>query len=159
METKPVPSTAPIPPSAAGHTGQRGAGPGACRVHTELCVTLLSWHRRDNLHSRFTSSPQASLVLPHGPSWATTPPAPLHTPAHTTHHTPSKGWTKGSLPCSWAQHPPNTPTASNQSVSLLPSWYCSCHTPSLSPGVWNNQQCRAMAPHNFEEHGDLRGKS
>lgn len=31
--------------------------------------------------------------------------------------------------------------------------------PPWSPGVWSNQQCRAMAPHNFQEHGDLRGKS
>lgn len=78
-------------------TGQRGTGPGVLRVHTKLCVTLLSWHRKDNLHSRFTSpSLQASLVLPHGPSWAVAPPAPFHTPAHTTHPTPSEGWTQGS---------------------------------------------------------------
>lgn len=77
---------------------------------------------------------------------------------HSSTH-PARARLRAPLPCSWAQHPPNTPTASNQSVSLLPSWYCSCHTPSLSPGVWSNQQCRAMAPHNFQEHGDLRGKS
>lgn len=76
------------------HRAERGRAWGSQGAH-QLCVTLLSWHRRDNLHSRFTSpSLQASLVLPHSPFWAAAPPAPFHTPGHTTHHTPSEGWTQ-----------------------------------------------------------------
>lgn len=71
---------------------------------------------------------------------------------------PVRAGLRAPLPCNWAQHPPNTPTASIQCMSLLPSWHCSCHTPFLSPGAWSNQQCRAMAPHSTQLSGTRRSQ-
>lgn len=170
METKPVlgvfayeqrqlPAQHPSHPVLLGTQGREGQG-------LELSGCTPSSVSPSSPGTAGTISTADSL-LPHRHPWCCpmVPPGQQHLLPHSTlQHTPpithpARAGLRAPLPCSWAQHPPNTPTASNQSVSLLPSWHCSCHTPSLSPGVWSNQQCRAMAPHNFQEHGDLRGKS
>lgn len=104
------------------HRAERGRAWGSQGAH-QLCVTLPSWHRRDNLHSRFTSSLWASLVLSLLGSSTSCPFTHQDTPS-ITH--PVRAGFRPPLSCSWAQHPPNIPTASNQSVSLLPSWHSPC---------------------------------
>lgn len=100
-----------------------------------------------------TISTADSLLLPyrHPWYWPMVPPEQQHLLLHSTlQHTPSithsvRAGLRAPLPRSWA-HTLLTPTAPNQSVSLLPSWHCSCHMPFLVSQVWSSQQCRAMAP-------------
>lgn len=148
-------STHPTQPCLA-HRGEgKGRAWGSQGTH-RVCVTLLSWHRRDNLQRRFTSFPTSiSGTAPSGQQHLLPHSTLQHTPP-ITH--PARAGLMAPLPCSWAQHLPNTPTASNQSMSLLPSWHCSCHTPSLSPRVWSKEQCRAMASHSTQVPGTRRSQ-
>lgn len=113
-----------------------------------------------------TISTADSLLLPyrHPGCCPTVPPRQQHhLPRSTLQHTPAitypaRAGLRAPLPCSWAQHLPNTPTASDQFVSLLPSWHCSCHTPSWPPTCGATSSARAMAPQSTQPPGTLRSQ-
>lgn len=114
------------------HRAEEGRAWGSQVAHQALChPPLLAQDEQppQQIHFSFpTGIPGAAPQSFLGSSTSRS----IHTPAHNHPSHTQRGLDSG-LPCPTAQHPPNTPTASNQSVSLLPSWHCSCHTPSLPP--------------------------